>query len=99
MDIDQLAAMGKIYYSGKANAFQKSKYEHIRAELLRELRELVPTARDDGTALYLFLAVRSARQEREKDEKKALEQARANMQSAHNQLLNYDLEAKSKERK
>jgi len=94
---EQLTAMGKVYYSGKANDFQKQKYEFIQDGLLEELRQLNPKA-GKATAVYLQLAIGAALRERHDQEKKELARMRANAQNAHNNLLNYDLEAKQKER-
>lgn len=94
---EQLAAMGKVYYAGKANDFQKHKYEFICSCLLDELRQLNPKARE-ANALYLQLAIGAALRERNDQEKKELARMRANAQNAHNNLLNYDLAARAKER-
>jgi hypothetical protein len=95
---DQLTAMGKVFYSHKANTFQTNKYNHICSLLLADLQQLNPKARP-ATALYLQLAIGAALRDRNEQEKKELTRMRANAQNAHNNLLNYDLEAKAKERK
>jgi hypothetical protein len=86
---EQLINMGKVYYSGKANKFQAEKYEAIRAGLLAELRAINPAAQDSGSAEYIRGAIESAIREKNKHEKQLNDQARANMQTAHNQLKNY----------
>ena len=94
---DQLAAMGRIYYSKKVNGAQKYKYDFIRSELLKELRELNPSALDSGTALYIQHAISACKLNAQFEDRRLSEQARANMQSAHNQLLNYDPQKKERE--
>jgi hypothetical protein len=85
----QLAGMVKVYYSGRANDWQKEKYEFIRSSLLAELHEIVPTARDTGTALYIWLAIKAAIQWNARQEKINQAQAIANAQTAHTQLKNW----------
>lgn len=96
---EQLISMGKIYYSGKANDFQIGKYELIRAELFTELQLLNPKAKDKGTAAYIWGAIERCNHNKQEEEQCLNDQARANAHTTHNQLLNYDLAAKQKERK
>lgn len=95
---DQLSAMGKVVYAGKANAWQLSKYNLVRSLLLEELRSLNPDAKDTGSAAYIHGAIWAALREQHDQEKEVAARMRANAQNAHNNLLNYDLEAKRKER-
>ena len=86
---EQLAAMGKVYYSGSATPWQKEKYEFIRASLLAELQGLEPNAPDSGTAAYLRAAITASLNARQAEEKIILDGMRANMQTATNQLKNW----------
>ena len=60
MTDEQLATIGKIYYSGKATTYQISKYEAMRAGLLADLITINPQARDTGSALYIQQAITAA---------------------------------------
>lgn len=95
---EQLTAMGKVVMAGKANAWQLAKYNLIRSCLLEELRSLNPSARDTGSAVYIHGAIWAALRERLDQGKAEMARMRANAQTAHNNLLNYDLAAKQKER-
>lgn len=95
---NQLTAMVRVITAGKANAWQKAKYDLVRSCLLEELRSLNPQAKDSGSAVYIHGAIWAALRERHDQEKAALASMRAAAQTAHNNLLNYDLAAKRKER-
>ena len=86
---EQLTAMGMIYYSGKANSFQKAKYEMVRTVLLEELRSIHPTAKDSGTAAYIHAAIERVLYEKNKEERRILEGMRANAHTAREQLKNW----------
>ena len=60
MTDEQLAAIGKIYYSGKATKNQAAKYESMRAGLLADLLTINPVAKDTGSALYIQQAITTA---------------------------------------
>lgn len=84
-----LERMGAIYYSGKATPAQAQKYEAIRAGLLADLRGIFPDAKDSGSALYLHQAITAALEYNNLQDKINNDQARANMETAHNQLKNW----------
>jgi hypothetical protein len=55
-ETNQLAAMGRIYYGGKANPYQTQKYELVRDSLFAELKSIwpdVPIRFAETNALYL----------------------------------------------
>lgn len=91
---NRLMAMGKVYYNGKPSQYQKTKYEQVRTALLAELRSLVPQAKDEGSACYIHAAITSVLDYNNRNEKNLQQLARAAMQTAHNNLLNYDLDKK-----
>jgi hypothetical protein len=85
----QLVRMGDVYYSGKATTYQSGRYEAIRSGLLTELRLFDPKAPDSGTAAYIHAAIRASIEYANRQEKINNDRARANMQTAHNQLKNW----------
>lgn len=89
---DQLVAMGKIYYSGKANPYQTRKYEYIRDGLYAELKSVwpeTPARFAENAAAYLHAAIDHILWEQRRAEKRIQAGMRANMQTAHDQLLNW----------
>lgn len=87
---NQLVAMGNAYYAGKANEFQIERYEQIRYGLLDELRSMYPQVQDTGTAAYIHAAIAAHLEEKARKEKEVLDGMRANMQTAHNNLKNWN---------
>jgi len=84
----QLTAMGEVYYSGKANTYQTAKYELVCDLLYSELLQLNPKAKR-GAAVYMWHAIGAALRNANANEKVILDQMRANMQTATNQLANW----------
>jgi hypothetical protein len=82
---DQLAAMQKVYYSGKANKWQSEKYELICSLLLDELITLNPAAKP-ASACYMHAAIGACLQVKRDEGKREQAQMRAAAQSAHTQL-------------
>lgn len=89
---DQLVAMGKVYYSGKANPFQVGRYEQIQAGLFAELRSIWPEVPDrfsKNTATYLYAAIDRVLWEQKQEEKRILDGMAANAHTAHEQLKHW----------
>jgi hypothetical protein len=82
---DQLAAMQKVYYAGKANKWQSEKYELVCSLLLAELRQFNPEAKP-ASACYLHAAIGACLYNKRQEEKKALDSMRAAAQLATTQL-------------
>lgn len=85
---EQLANMQKIYYDGKPTPYQSAKFEYIQSELLRELRELNPTAKQ-AAPCYLKAAIERLLQNKQDAAKDQIAAGHAAMQTAHNQLKNW----------
>lgn len=82
---DQLAAMQKVYYSGKANTWQTAKYEFVCDQLLIELRQFHAEAKP-ASACYLHAAISACLQAQRDEAKREQAQMRAAAQNATTQL-------------
>jgi hypothetical protein len=89
---EQLAAMQKVFYSGKANKWQAEKFQLIHAGLLAELRQFNPSARDGSSLCYMRAAIGSCLYDRRQEEKAEAARMRAAAQSAHTQLKAWEWE-------
>jgi len=88
---DQLAAMQRVYYGGKANKWQAEKYELICSLLLDELRRFHAEAKP-ASACYLHAAIGACLFNQRQAEKREQEQMRAAAQMAHTQLKAWEWE-------
>ena len=93
----QLVAMQNVYYAGRANAWQAQKFEFICECLYNELLELNPRAKKKAPA-YMQSAIECILSNRQEKEQEINDRMRANAHTAHQQLLNYDLAERAKER-
>lgn len=82
---DQLAAMQRVYFAGKANKWQSEKYEFICSQLLIELRQFHAGAKP-AAACYLHAAIGACLQEQRNAAKREQAQMRAAAQMATTQL-------------
>lgn len=88
---DQLAAMQRIYYAGKATPWQSEKYELVCSLLLSELRQFHAEAKP-ASACYLHAAIGACLREQRDQAKREQERMRAAAQSARTQLKAWEWE-------
>ena len=86
---DQLNAMTRVYFSGTANDFQKSKYALIVAELTEAIEAITGKKPQSTAATYLYSALGAAVDYQNRLEKEMLKGARANAENARTQLKNW----------
>jgi len=96
----QLSGMDKAFYAGKCNDWQKNKFLCIQSELYSAAVSLypLPEHQKESSLLHLWGVLGCYLDNHNRDEKNNIERIRANAHTAHQQLLNYDLQAKEKER-